>query len=155
MLIFGVTGPRELSKAQAYQVSVELRQIMNTGERIELHVGDALGVDAVAWGYGIMGHDLRTYNVRPELPSLARYAERSTRMVKALAAAGGVLHAWPNKSAPDGLMPAKSWPKGAAGSGTWGTIALAVGLGVPVVYHPLVEGLQLPDWATLEQGVLF
>ena len=57
-------------------------------------------------------------------------------MVKALAAENGVLHAWPNKSAPPELQPSRSWPKGAQGSGTWGTIALAVGLGLTCAVAP-------------------
>jgi hypothetical protein len=75
-------------------------------------------------------------------------------MVKAALAAGATLHAWPNKPAPVGLKPAKSWPKGAEGSGTWGTIALAVGLRLTVELHPLAELGELPDWVKPKQLAL-
>jgi hypothetical protein len=73
------------------------------------------------------------------------YAERSTRMVKAIATAGGTLHAWANKPAPQGLKPAKNW-RSANGSGTWGTVALAHGLGVKVELHWLADELEAPEW---------
>jgi hypothetical protein len=72
-------------------------------------------------------------------------AARSTKLVKALAAKGGMLHAWANKLAPEGLKPSKCW-KCASGSGTWGTVALAVGLGVKVELHWLGEERVKPEW---------
>lgn len=154
MCVIGVTGSRDLTAVQEAQVRVDLCWLLEMGAPVRVHVGDARGVDDVAWGLAIVGHDLRTYHTRRDLPGRAACAERSTRMVRALAAEGGVLHAWPNKPAPPDLRPSKSWPKGAKGSGTWGTISLAYGLGVPVVIHPLVDGVQLPEWVQCKQGVL-
>lgn len=74
-------------------------------------------------------------------------------MIKALATVVGTLHAWPNKPAPNQLMPSRSWPTGAAGSGTWGTITLAVGLEIPVELHPLME-IDIPLWLQSEQLTL-
>jgi hypothetical protein len=74
-------------------------------------------------------------------------------MVEAIAACGGTLYAWINKPCPDGVKPCKKWMS-AKGSGTWGTIALAVGLGVPVVVHTLETQIALPDWLDQKQLTL-
>jgi hypothetical protein len=70
-------------------------------------------------------------------------------MIRALAAAGGTLHAWPNKPCPVGVTRHK-WQ----GSGTWGTARYAMALGVPVVWHKLGR-FELPDWAVEQQATLF
>ncbi|NJO85299.1 MAG: hypothetical protein HC818_00040 [Synechococcaceae cyanobacterium RM1_1_27] len=133
--MIGVTGSRTLTPAQLEQVKADLAQL----EPDEWHIGDAAGVDSEAWDEAVARADWRIrYAVNPALPGKARFAERSTRLVKALAAAGGTLHAWPNKPCPPELKPGKSWGK-ASGSGTWGTVALAVGLGVKVEMHWLCE----------------
>jgi hypothetical protein len=151
-----VTGPRRLDLDQHQAVIREMRGlILCEGERPELHVGDALGVDAIARSFGqyttmhLYCADVGNRN----LPQAAKLANRSARMVRQLALAKGTLHAWPNKPAPRGLMPARNWPRGANGSGTWGTIAMAVGLGVPVVLHWLCEE-HPPDWMNVEQMAL-
>lgn len=151
MSVIACTGPRQLSPNQQAKVEKELHQVFAGCEF--LHIGDATGLDGLAL-HTAKQHKLPFlfYEKFAHLHYRARCAERSTRMIKALAAAGGTLHAWPNKNAPATLQPAKSWPKGAQGSGTWGTIALAVGLGIPVVIHPL-EKIDLPDWLTVRQTV--
>lgn len=117
-------------------------------------MGDAPGLDTLARSIAQTHHlKLQVYEKRSELPYRAQGAERSTRMVKALAALQGTLHAWPNKPAPNQLRPSRSWPTEAAGSGTWGTIALAVGLGIPVELHPLIE-IDIPLWLQSEQMTL-
>lgn len=140
-----VTGTRKLERGQFAQVIAELRQI----EADLWHVGDANGVDRLALLTAQAKAATYTrHEKNPDLPYKAQGAERSTRMIKALAATGGTLHAWVNKPAPDGLKPGKSWGK-AQGSGTWGTVALAVGHGLQVELHPLTEDAIAPDW--LEQ----
>lgn len=140
MAVIGVTGARKLTTEQVEQVRYELWELDILGT--EWHIGDAAGVDEVARNWVING-TVKTYEVMGG--EKWHYAERSTRMVKAIAAAGGTLHAWVNKPAPQALKPAKSWGK-ANGSGTWGTVALALGLGVTVEIHWLVDGLEAPDW---------
>jgi hypothetical protein len=152
MEILGITGVRRLNDEQRMQVQRELMQLFAVGGELRVHVGDAAGVDFLAWR--LAPQYCMVHNRKTELPGRAQGAERSARMVKALAAESGILHAWPNKPAPDGLTPARSWPKGADGSGTWGTIALAVGLGLEVVVHPLIEDLALPEWLNCKQTVL-
>ena len=150
----GITGPRKLSPSESLQIRLEIELILT--DCCGLYVGDAAGVDAIAVRrVSQKPFPLMLFEQKTDLPHRARCAERTTRMMKALAAAGGVLHGWPNKPAPPALRPSRSWPQGAQGSGTWGAISLAVGLGVPVQLHPLVEDLQWPDWLKSEQLVLF
>lgn len=52
--------------------------------------------------------------------------------------------AFPASGCPRGLVPAASWP-GGFGSGTWATVALAAGLGLPVVVFPCGFS-RLPSW---------
>lgn len=151
MAVFACTGPRKLTPNQQTKADKELRHILTTCEF--LHIGDATGLDSLAQQIALQKQvPYLFYEKYQHLHYRARCAERSTRMVKALAAVGGTLHAWPNKNAPATLSPAKSWPKGAQGSGTWGTISLAVGLGLTVEIHPL-EPIELPDWLTVSQTV--
>ncbi len=60
------------------------------------------------------------------------FAARSTAFVRALAAAGGTLLSFPAGPCPAGVVPSSSW-RSASGSGSLGSLALAVGLGVPCV----------------------
>jgi hypothetical protein len=139
MQVIGVTGARKLTAVEIEQVKYELWEL----DRKETywHIGDAEGVDKTArdWVTGGQTH----YNT--EGMQKWQLAARSTKLVKALAAKGGTLHAWANKLAPVGLKPSRCW-KCASGSGTWGTMALAVGLGVKVELHWLGEERVKPDW---------
>jgi hypothetical protein len=149
-----VSGPRRLTSAQEILVKRDLGQIL-CGDDVILYVGDAPGVDFLALRYAQWHHvGIMQYSIKLSLPTRARYAERSTRMIRDSRHLA-TLHAWPNKPCPRALTPAKSWPANAAGSGTWGTIALAVGLGMPLVLHPLADLGLLPPWlpdAHLMQG---
>jgi hypothetical protein len=142
-----VTGPRKLTLDQVQQAAADLAKLLTS--RTRLLVGDATGLDALATKLATGPVELHQKN--PALPWRAQGAERSTRMVRAALAAGATLHAWPNKPCPLGLKPSKSWPRGAEGSGTWGTIALAVGLGLRVQLHPLAEMGEMPDWLITTQ----
>jgi hypothetical protein len=139
MAVIGVTGARSLTAEETEQLKVELWHLDR--KNTYWHIGDANGVDATArkWVRAEQTHHNTNGRQRWEL------AERSTRMVKAIASQNGTLHAWANKPAPEGLKPSKTW-KSASGSGTWGTIALAVGLGVKVELHWLGEEREAPNW---------
>ncbi|MGB8701904.1 MAG: hypothetical protein WCD18_21015 [Thermosynechococcaceae cyanobacterium] len=155
MTVIGVTGPRRLDLDQHQQVLREMKAlILLANPRPELYVGDAKGVDAIARAFGeYTKMRLWRADVHSNLPLAARTAKRSEQMVRALATAGGTLHAWPNKPAPLDLRPSRNWPKHVERSGTWGTIAMAVGLGVPVVIHPLAE-IAVVDWVQQKQLTL-
>jgi hypothetical protein len=150
MTTVGISGARKLSPKQAQQVRRELTELMRGWEVTHCHVGDAAGVDAIACDVATRAPRVKL--VLYEIRSRERwaYAERSTRMVKGLAAEGGTLHAWVNKPCPPGLSKSKTW-KGASGSGTWGTVALAVGHGLKVELHWLTEPQEEPDWMIEKQ----
>lgn len=137
-----VTGTRRLERGQVARVIADLRLI----DADLWHIGDADGVDRLALLTAqAKAANYTLHEKNRELPYRAQGAERSTRMIKALAATGGTLHAFVNKPAPEGLKPGKSWGR-AQGSGTWGTVALAVGHGLEVVLHPLTDDAIAPDW---------
>lgn len=145
MSMIAVTGPRHLAPAQRQAATQQLRRLLSSTD--VLHVGDAEGLDLLARSVGLnTGANISLHEKNPKLPWKAQGAERSTRMIKALAATGGTLHAWPAQPVPLDLKPCRNWPNGAGGSGTWGTIALAVGLGVPVELHPLTDDAIAPAW---------
>lgn len=149
-MAIGITGPRTLCLSERSKVFTDMSLIVRAASEL-VYVGDADGVDAIAVHLaGEVDCRLMLYKKRADLPGRARCAERTTRMVKALAATGGTLHGWPNKPAPPNLKPSRGWPRGAAGSGTWGAIALATGLGIPVILHPLNE-FEAPEWLQVAQ----
>ncbi len=118
----GVTGARKLTKEETEQLEYELWELDREGTH--WHIGDAEGVDKLA-RETVQNGRKHYHNAEGRQPW--QLAVRSTGLVKDLAAKNGTLHAWANKPAPDGLKPCKTW-KSASGSGTWGTVALAVGL---------------------------
>jgi hypothetical protein len=73
-----------------------------------------------------------------------KLAFRSAAMVRGVYELRGCLVAFPMKSCPSMVKPCTEW-RFAGGSGTWGTIALAAGLGVPtIIWLPL--GIAAPFW---------
>lgn len=75
----------------------------------------------------------------------ARLAARSTALVKAVKGGGrgSALVGFPGGACPRSVKPARSWP-GGSGSGTWASLGLAAGLGVPVLVFP-PAGVSLPS----------
>jgi hypothetical protein len=136
---YGITGTRKLNEMEVEQVKYELWELDRNGTH--WHIGDADGVDKTARNW-VTGEQIH-YN--SEGREAWQLAVRSTKLVKALAENNGTLIAFANKPCPEGLKPSKCW-KCASGSGTWGTVALAVGLGVPVELHWLGEEQVKPDW---------
>ena len=66
-------------------------------------------------------------------------------MVRACQVAGGQVVGFPAGPCPPACKPRRSFQGG--GSGTWGTLALAAGLGLPVVVFWGGSGpVQLPPW---------
>lgn len=137
--IIGVAGPRSLTGPERDQARRELYKLLNSGPRSRLHVGCARGLDAIATGLIYKCASAQSYvSEGPEPWQLQR---RTKRLIAALAAERGTLHAWPNRPCPAALT-RQSWK----GSGTWGAMREAVALGVPVVFHPLGYLAVLPDW---------
>jgi hypothetical protein len=88
-------------------------------------VGCAGGVDAAVRG-AFPG--AAVFSV--EFSGRGAFAARSSAFVRSLVSRGGVLFSFPSGACPAGLVPSSSW-RSAGGSGSWGSLALAIGLGVP------------------------
>lgn len=78
------------------------------------------------------------------------FARRSTACVREVAAAGnlGLWISFPSSDFPLELSPSRSWSSGKTSSGTWKSLALAVGLGVPSLVY--TGSLRSPDWGLVE-----
>ena len=92
-------------------------------------VGCARGVDEAVRS-GLPASQLHVFRATAFGSGRPAFARRSTAFVRALAAAGGVLFSFPTGACPVGLRPSPRWAS-ASGSGSWGTLSVAVGLGVP------------------------
>ena len=103
-------------------------------------VGCAKGVDAVV--QSALGSRCQVFSVASGQWGSERgaFAGRSTACVRAVATAGGLWVSFPSSPCPAGLLPSKSFSKcfHGSGSGSWASLALAVGLGVPcLVFLPV------------------
>ncbi|MBK9945553.1 MAG: hypothetical protein IPP13_28515 [Kouleothrix sp.] len=90
----------------------------------------------------------------PRTPGHARLVARSVACVRACAAARGVWCAFPAQACPTGLRPSVQASACFAGfgSGTWASLALALGLGLPAVVF-LPAGVQAPaGWGLAAAG---
>lgn len=102
-------------------------------------VGCARGVDAIV--RQAFGDRCQVFSVSSGQWGSGRgaFAGRSTACVKAVAAAGGLWVSFPCSPTPSGLLPSKSSSKcfSGSGSGTWSSLAFAIGSGVPcLVFLP-------------------
>ena len=95
-------------------------------------VGCARGVDAIARSVFVGAPaGCRVFGVSGG--GRGAFAARSVRFVRALAASGGVLASFPSGPCPAGVVPSSSSSRCfcGGGSGSWASLAFAVGLGVP------------------------
>ncbi len=145
MSVVGVTGSRKLTESQVKQAVRELRELLDKSTK--LHVGDATGIDAIAYRCANKGMEVELHETEGRKPY--QLQQRSKRMVDALKADNGTLFAFVNKPCPTGVT-VNSW----AGSGTWGTVRYAITKGVPVELHWLIEPCELPDWMMEKQLTL-
>ncbi|MGV2831981.1 hypothetical protein [Myxosarcina sp. GI1(2024)] len=82
------------------------------------------------------------------------FAARSVRFVRRLSSAGGVLFSFPGRPCPVGLVPAASSSACfcGLGSGSWASLAFALGLGVPCCVW-LPAGVSVPaSWGLVAVG---
>jgi hypothetical protein len=139
-----VTGPRYLDERETTLCKLELEQILDLPDT-HLHVGDAGGLDALAYSIASAPHRATTIT-QYLVNGSARYdfSNRSMRMVDGLCSSGGCiarLHGFPNKPCPLNIS-LKSWQ----GSGTWGTIFYANSRGIHIVLHRLNSDIPIPGW---------
>jgi hypothetical protein len=145
MNVIGVTGTRKLTEGQAAKAMKELSALLDKASK--LHVGDASGIDALAYRIASDRTEIELHITEGGKPY--QLQQRSKRMVDALVKENGTLHAFANKPCPLGVT-VNSW----AGSGTWGTVRYAIAKGIPVEIHWLIESCDLPDWITEKQLTL-
>lgn len=96
----------------------------------EVLVGCQRGIDEIARSYfpGAIVFRASDFGV-----GKGSFAARSAACVRAVAAAGGLWLSFPSSPCPSGLFPSSSSSRcfGGFASGSWSSLALALGLGVP------------------------
>jgi len=140
--VLGVSGSRSWVVARSWAGVLSSLLSSFSGS---VFVGDASGVDCLVSSLcRRFSLPVRVFRARSRSRSALR--RRSVAFVRSLARAGGVLVAFPSSPCPPALSPASasgSW----FGSGTWGSVCLAVSLGVPVVVF-LPAGVRPPAWGS-------
>lgn len=136
--VVGFSGSRHL--ADAVSSAVLLGAVAAVPSSASVVVGCAAGVDAVV---RLACPSARVFSVASGAFGSGRgaFAARSTACVQAVAAAGsaGLWVSFPSGACPAGLLPSASSSRcfSGSGSGTWASLALAVGLAVPsLVFLP-------------------
>ncbi|MCF8245527.1 MAG: hypothetical protein K9J37_13635 [Saprospiraceae bacterium] len=130
--VVGLSGSRRPSPSLLAAAGGFVSGLVSSAWSGVLVVGCAAGVDQVGRSSGLPSSRLRVFSVA----GLERwqFAQRSAALVSALAAAGGCLVSFPGGPCPVGLAPCSVWrPSG--GSGSWGSVCMALGLGVPVLLY--------------------
>lgn len=110
-------------------------------------VGCASGVDA-AVRLCFPAASVFSVAAFPSLPFPARLAARSSACVRACAAASGLWVSFPSAVCPAGLCPCAS-PFRGSGSGSWASAALALFLGVPVLFFLPIGVSVPPSWGAV------
>jgi hypothetical protein len=142
--VVGVSGSRSLSGSSlvvaqwlAYQLAGSVAGECRLGE---VFVGCAEGADRVFRS----ALPCRVFQADQAL-GRGGFASRSAAVVAAVAAAGGCWVSFPGSACPVGLLPSAS-QSGAfcgSGSGSWASLALAIGRGVPSLLW-LPDGVAAP-----------
>lgn len=97
---------------------------------VPVFVGCASGVDAAVRGFF---PGARVFSASAFGSGRGSFAARSAACVRAVSAAGGLWVSFPSRPCPAGLAPSASSSRAfcGSGSGSWASLAFAVGLGVP------------------------
>ncbi len=139
--VVGFSGSRSLSSSSpaAVLLAACVRGAVASGAPVA--VGCASGADALVRS---LCSSARVFAAASSSP--AALAARSVAFVRALAAvAGSLLVSAPSGLCPRGVFPSRAWVSGASPSGSWSSLALAVGLGVSVFVVGLPAS-SLPAW---------
>lgn len=185
--VFGFTGARSLTPQSLSVVSALAASVARAGGTVYTCCAQGADKTAIAGSLaahrlpvvfavgsedgqgfpgqgGVPGHILDLPDVTflaggpLSLPLVARLARRSLDMVRAVAAAGGSLVAFPAAGTPPRAFGPGPFPS--CGSGTWSTVGAAVLLGVPVFVvlpHDLNASPPggLPAWGYWEESSQF
>lgn len=133
--VVGFSGSRKSGARPALAAAGFLRSLRGSSFSGKVAVGCAAGVDSVVRGAGFPAARLSVFRVASFAGSRPvgawAFAARSAALVRSVAAARGVLVAFPLGACPTGVAPSSSFR--GCGSGSWGSVALALGLGCPVL----------------------
>jgi hypothetical protein len=161
--LVGFCGSRRLGSSWASVVSRCVSAVGRSGRAVA--VGCAAGADAFALSAARRaGLPVSFFSVASGSFGSGRsaFARRSSAFVSAVAASGSGcgLVAFVSASCPAALFPSPVAARCFAGfgSGSWASVALAVGLGVPVVVFPVGGASALPSgwsgsWVACSSGV--
>jgi hypothetical protein len=144
----GVSGSRSPSVPSLSALRSALSSVVGAVPR-RVSVGCAAGVDAVVRGAFVGSPSLLVFSAASPRFSRAgvvgALALRSAACVRSVARGSrGLLLVLPSGSCPSGVSPSRSFR--GCGSGSWGSAALAVGLGRRVVVW-LPASVSLPAWS--------
>ena len=141
----GFSGSRSLSPAASAALSVLLPLVPS---EVRVSVGCALGVDSAVRSFFGYSASLLVFSVSSGRFGSGRsaFARRSSRCVLSVAAGSrGLLVALPSAPVPPaGVRPSRSFFGG--GSGSWGSLAFALGRGRRVLLW-LPSGCLPPSWS--------
>ena len=121
----GFSGSRHFSSSASVAALAFLPSV--SGFSGSVGVGCACGVDSLVRSAFPAA---QVFRVQPPISRRA-FALRSARLVRWVAASSGLLVVFPSTACPAGVVPSGSFR--GFGSGSWGSAAFAVGLGVPVL----------------------
>jgi hypothetical protein len=145
----GFSGSRSPSRAAVLALE-ELLTLVPSHCRVS--VGCARGIDSLVRAYFRSSPSLLVFSVASGRFGSGRsaFARRSVACVRSVAKGDrGVLVALPSSpSCPGGVVPSRYW-RSASGSGTWGSVALALGTGRRVLLW-LPSGTLPPCWSGIE-----
>lgn len=136
---FGFSGSRSCPVAVAAAQSVF--ELLPVGSSVS--VGCAAGVDASVRAAFPAASVFSVAEFGGSILGRAAFAARSAAMVQAVGSAGGLLLVFPSSECPAGVAASRQFR--GLGSGSWGSAALAVGLGFPVLVC-IPAGCSAPGW---------
>lgn len=146
----GFSGSRSVPCAAS--ASAVRRAVAAVGAGVPVSVGCAGGVDALVRS---LCPDARVFSVASVgFSGRGAFAARSAACVRSVAVAGGVWCSFPGGACPAGLFPSASAARcfSGFGSGSWASLALAIGLGVPCLLF-LPPGVSAPaGWGFVAGG---
>lgn len=135
--VVGISGSREVVP----DTCMDTCGWLATRKNVIIAVGDARGVDT-ACRLAIRGYVPFNVEDYPGGSIRSRLARRSQACVRFVAGSDAALWvSFPAGACPAECVPSRYWPKG--GSGSWSSLAMAIGLGCPVIMW-LPEGIVAP-----------
>lgn len=147
-LAIGISGSRRPAPVSLAALAALVAQLPAD---VPVLVGDAPGVDRRA---SELLPQARVFHVASYGAGSGAFAARSIACVQACASARGVWCAFPAGPAPAGLRPSarSSACFAGFGSGTWASLAFALGLGLPAVVYLLANVSAPAGWALVAVG---